>query len=209
MLTYRFADKTLGQQTGTSGAPLTGEFCFLLGHTGFFFNKTCELHLLDVGNRGEEYPKEKKKNRRKISQLVYFLAQYFKACSCHPEGKLRESSGTRIALWWHDLLKWWNAWSLLTHTYLSSCWWDRMSSSTNVCQLGDGFWYRRYAELSWKSVTARHICNWEQWWVFILQGHLKCVQKSDKSCHCHSFQVMIILECWSSMSGFQELVCRL
>lgn len=97
MLTLRFADKTLGQQTGTSWAPLRGEFCFLPGHTGFFFNKICELDLLHVGNRAEKYSKGKKK-KKKNKRLVCFLAQYFKACRCHPGGKLRESTGTGIAL---------------------------------------------------------------------------------------------------------------
>lgn len=96
-LTLRLAGKTLGQQTGASGAPLRGEFSFLPGHTSFFFNKICELDLLNVGNTAEDYPKEFKK-RRKISELVCFLAQYFKSCSCHPGGKLRESTGTEIAL---------------------------------------------------------------------------------------------------------------
>lgn len=52
--------------------------------------------------------------------------------------------------------------------------------SANVCYLGDGFWYRRYAELSLKSVIAGHICNWDQQWVFILQGHLKDHVKKKK-----------------------------
>lgn len=71
--------------------------------------------------------------------------------------------------------------------------------SANVCYLGDGFWYRRYAELSLKSVIAGHICNWDQQWVFILQGHLKDHVKKNKKKHDVIGTLSNISECQRSM----------